>query len=261
MRVFLISILTLLSIQAFSQKSGIIRLIEFNLSSCDEESDPYRLRTRIVRKELTRNYLTLEIATTDTCCISVRPIVNFSDNTIYLDERNMGEECECICCYQFVYKLKGKFNNQTKIKFRGKDIEESREKYKTYPIKFDVLNGDTVNLVDKYGLRQGQWFSESKKPEAWTFYDFVDDINVRATKLYPDGSIKRYSTKEKVKIVREGTESMEYFDWNHYVEYFEGGKIKSECISKNNRESYREGTCKEWNEKGELVYDGPYKEN
>ena len=41
--------------------------------------------------------------------------------------------------------------------FSKRTIELSDEKYITYPVQFELLNGDTINYTDKYGFKQGKW--------------------------------------------------------------------------------------------------------
>ncbi len=249
----------LLMIQLASAQIGSINLIEFSNSSCDEETDPYRLRTRIIKKNIEGKILTIEIGTTDTCCVSFKPVVSATGDILNLDLKNYGDECECICCYQFVFKIEGNWSKSTAIKFRGKDIEMSSEKFRTYPIRFEIRDTDTVNYVDKYGLKQGRWYPE--KLGVWDYYDFVDGINIRSAKLHANGTIKKIGSKEKMKFTTEGQQRYEYYNWNHLIEFYENGAKKRECFTDNWKDSYKEGICKDWNEKGELVYEGPYKEN
>lgn len=151
----LILLLVLLTQSTFGQKEKI-RLFDFKNSTCDEESDPTRLRTRIVQKKLAGDVLTVTIATVATCCVTFKPKAAYKSGILYLDLEENGRICFCDCCYELIYEITGIKDENVKIKFRNSDIELSAEKFKTYPIHFRLLNSDTIDYVDSHGLRQGK---------------------------------------------------------------------------------------------------------
>jgi hypothetical protein len=145
--------------------------------------------------------------------------------------------------------VKGIKDKNVEIKFQSKDIELSDEKFKTYPARFKILNGDTVNYTDRYGLRQGKctFYNDSLMTKG--YLEVVNDTVFKIVFFYDNRKIKHISTKTKP-----------YMNYTSYIEYFESGKVKMECISNDIKSSFKDkGTCKEWNEKGELIYEGDHR--
>lgn len=241
-------------------QSGKIKLLDFKYSDCEATLSD-RLITRIVKKEIKGDVLTVDIATVTTCCVNLTPTASTNRGILYLDFKETGTECECKCYYYLTYKIKGIQDKEVKIKFQNKDIELSEEKFKTYPIKFKILNGDTINFVDKYGFRQGKWAYSNDSLLSTGYFEAHDDIPVKFVALYPDKSIKSITSRDKI-IMKDfnGMDYHTYSNYNYYVEYFESGVKKRECTSNNTSDSFKDrGQCREWNEKGELVYDGIYR--
>jgi hypothetical protein len=240
---------------------GEIKLVDFKYSACDEATLSNRLLTRISKKESSGNILTVDIATVATCCVKFEPIASTDKGILYLDFKENGTECECNCYYTLTYKIKGIKSKDIKIKFQNKDIDLSDEKYKTYPTKFTMLNGDTINFVDKYGLRQGKWMYSSDSLMTTGYFEALDDVPVKLITLYPDKTIKSMTSRDKIVLKdSNGKDYDTYLNYNYYVEYFESWTKKKECTSDNNSDSFKDGgQCKEWNEKGELVYEGVYR--
>lgn len=228
------------------------KLFDFRNSTCDQEITNKAIRTRIIKKELKDEILTVEIAATATCCVEFVPTIKLHNGVLDLSFEETGAGCECFCCYEFVYRIQNVNDEKIKITFRGKELEQSNEKYLTYSISYQVKNGDTTNRTDKYGLRQGLW----KFSEGLQVVEYVDDSPVWRTMFYPSGKRKKEIISEKIKL--ESWPDSIYMD-NKFIEYFESGNKKKECYHPNG--PYFQATCKEWNEKGELIYEGAYKEN
>ena len=76
------------------------------------------------------------------------------DEIIYFTELSY---VECDCCFEFMYLLKNIPHNSIPVKLNNKNIYYHEEKYKTYPIQFEIFHGETINLIDKYGFRQEKW--------------------------------------------------------------------------------------------------------
>lgn len=251
----------MLTTQLTFGQSGKVKLFKFRNSTCDQATDPSRLRARIIKKELTNNILTVQIAATATCCVDFRPKATLKQGILNLDLEETGEACECSCCYEFAFEVEGIKDEKIKIKFRDKDIELSNERFLTYPIKYKILNGDTINYVDKYGLRQGKWNKPSDSLMTKTYGEFIDDRLVKVIQFFPSGQTESEKICEKIKVTADKAEYFDYFDFNRYIEYYESGTKRKECYNNQNtsRNSYEQGKCKEWNEKGELTYEGDFR--
>jgi hypothetical protein len=152
-------------------------------------------------------------------------------------------------------------DKEVKIKFQNKDIELSEEKFKTYPTKFKILDGDTINFVDKYGFKQGKWTYLNDSLMSTGYFEAHDGIPVKLITLYPDKSIKSVTSRDKILLKDlNGKDYHTYTNYNYFVEYFESGAKKRECSSNNTSDSFKLGRqCSEWTEKGELVYEGAYR--
>lgn len=246
----------LISLNAVSQPA----LLEFRNSMCNSEEDPSRLRTRIISRKLEHNILTIEIAATATCCVSFKPVTAVREGILYLDFEETGEPCECSCCYEFVYRVFGISQSDIPVRFRKEQIEQSGEKYKTYPVVFEWYKGDTINRRDKYGFRQGIWRNLPK--DSMDYRAYADDHLIRLVRFYPDKKLKSEMIAEKIKFEWEGRSYDTYPGLNELIEYFPSGQKKKECYSdkKGWNNDHNKGLCREWNEKGELIYEGVFRD-
>ena len=150
----LIIIFLLIGITSFSFSQNA-KLIDFIASECDKESDPEQLRIRIISQQFKDNIFEIEIASTANCCSDFKPEIILLNDTLNLQLNEQGENCECNCCFQFIYKINGLEKRNYNILFNSKPIKYSNEKYHTYPITYFIHNGDTTGHRDKYGKLQG----------------------------------------------------------------------------------------------------------
>jgi hypothetical protein len=254
-------IIFLLSTQLTLGQTSNVKLFSFKNSTCEENPESLQLRTRIIKKELSNGILTVQIGATATCCVDFVPKTTFKNGILNLDFEETGTPCECSCCYEFTYEVKGIKNDKIKITFRNKEIEQSDEKYKTFPTKFKILNGDTINYVDKYGLRQGIWNTPKDSLMSKIYFVHSDNRLIKRVTLYPNKQIESELINEKISFKADNKLYFDYSDFNRLIEYYESGQKKRECYNDNkvHDNSYEKGKCKEWNEKGELVYEGDFR--
>jgi len=205
-------LLIILSIgQVFGQKTDSVKVIEYSQSACDRTSDPDRLKPRIISLEHHADTLNIEIGFATTCCLEYIPNVKYSADTLYISYKvkDEGEACMCICCYSFNHKIKGINTPKLTVKLYDQVIELSNEKYWTYEPTFTILNGDTVNRKDKYGLKQWIWITTSDN-----FIKYKDDRIDKRGKIhrefYGNGKIKKqcYKTSDgEILYCRQWTRS------------------------------------------------------
>jgi hypothetical protein len=100
--------------------------------------------------------------------------------------------CFCTCCYQADFKIKGINNIHVPIKFYNKLIEQSHEKFETFPVTFELVKGDTINLTDKYGLKQGKWVYAKKQ-----YLLYENNKLAGWGDFKPGGKIEEYNTSTK----------------------------------------------------------------
>jgi hypothetical protein len=161
MRALIFFVSIVLSIeQLHGQHIEGVELIEFTQSACDRESNPYRMKPRIISMSQSIDTLLLEIGLAATCCLDYLPNIKYLSDTLYLNFgiKDEGEACACSCCYSFNFKIKGVDISRLTVKFYNMIIELSTEKYwANHTPTFVIIEGDTLNRKDKFGFRQGIW--------------------------------------------------------------------------------------------------------
>jgi hypothetical protein len=227
-KALLIFIVALSTIQlAYSQGVSGIKLLEYRESSCDRSSDPTRIIPRIISSKTKFDTLEIEIGFAGGCCGKVSPIVEFKNDTLYFNFKpEDDEECFCACCFSFYYKIKGINKPITRAKLFNKEIALSSEKYRTFPVSFEIIEKDTFNLTDKYGQKQGVWYLLGNGVLSISFRRYKNDRIEGYGHLY-----------ENYKIEKEKSNTT-----NHYREYYKSGKLKKECKP--------EIGCRYWKENG-----------
>lgn len=217
-------IITLLIIPCWVDVQNRIHVVDFSATECIEPTlYPEKIRTRIIEKKVKDGILDLKIGTTELCCLTFKPAIKFysgstsSLDTLYVGYKSAGDPCECTCYYEFTYKIKGFHKLDFEVQFKGNPIEYSEEKYKTYPVKYKLIGNDTVNFVDKYGLRQGIWTPDSTKIKK--YYFFKDDVHIREVTFFDNGNIQKAMKRE-------------FGNWNYFIEYFDSGKKKRNVLMK-----------------------------
>lgn len=148
----------------------------------------------------------------------------------------------CDCYYQFGFKIKGLTKLPKEVMVDSAVFKFYPDKYKTYPIKFSLKNKDTINLVDKYGLKQGHWYEE-KENKGYFIGDYVNDIlqSADSKEFYATGKLKFILKQTDAK----NFESEDYFEngnphlhiINHdtlgivSTRFYEDGKIERLVVS------------------------------
>ncbi|MCG8329708.1 MAG: hypothetical protein MI974_18580 [Chitinophagales bacterium] len=231
-----------------------IDLIQISSSGCSNmpEAGVSRFIDRIKQIETYEDSVEISVALREECCVNFIAEIQVKDNdTLNLIYKKTGIPCKCICLYELIYTLSlgdGKTINPGKTNFQinGRSILLSKEKYQTYPIRFDLFNGDTINLIDKYGMRQGYWLLK----------DSLNRIRLEGT--YHNEKDAYYESHETIgltgKIVKSYYQNthqvaVEYylkngFDWYVFRRYDESGKVIEECL--NNEEKNIWMDCQEY---------------
>lgn len=226
-------------------------------SECIEEDHLYSLQNRIVFQEIKDSIYIIEIAVIANCCIGDFGKVEALEDTLKLfyygqeypeiNEKGdtkgwFSEECECDCCFHFKYYIKGLNQNNYIVFANNKRIEHSSHKYKTQPLKFDIVNGDTINYYDIYGFKQGIHILKNKEGKEIVNMHYVDDFaidGVYIRRFYDSGEIKLEVFKSNGEVSKE-------------IEYYKNGLIWKECEIK---ELFDENPkCKEFDEQGNQIF-------
>ncbi len=220
-------LIVLLINNVLGQESNKIELIEFNQSQCDNTSDPYRIKPRIISINHFKDTLDLEIGFAYTCCVELIPNLNYNADTLNItyNVKDGSIECSCICCYSFEHKIKGINSNNVTIKLFNQIIEISNEKYKTYTEEFKIVKKDTVNRKDKYGLKQGIWITTKSN----NYMSYKDNNLIKWGELYK---------KMRIKTEYEGTTNL-------VREFYKNGQLKKQCKTIRTTEN-----CRYWKSNG-----------
>lgn len=265
MRVFTVFISIMLSLELlYAQRVEGVELIEFSQSACDRESNPYRMKPRIISMKQSADTLLLEIGLAATCCLDYLPQIKYLTDTLYLnfDIKNEAEGCACWCCYSFNYKLRGIYASGLTVKYSNMIIELSNEKYwANYQPTFIIIEGDTLNRKDKFGFRQGIWTnpkaSFNKQVESKRRINRLErpnrDLNIESMNEFSE-SFQRYKDD---KIESWGRLYINLIIKEEYNprkgirrEFYNNGALKKEC-----EETY-EGKiirCRQWKLNGEEI--------
>lgn len=219
-------------------------LLDLKKTECESAGWGRTVLKRILYKNYHGDTLELKIAVITNCGgISEIDLKNNQDTlmiyyfngivTNSITVQKIYELTACNCYHIFSFKIAGVQKNPSTVYFGDDIIFYNESKYKIYPIKYELHNGDTINYVDEYGLAQGRWI----KPGGYQIF-------------YVDG--QWLGTYYETGILKE-----RYFlgagGYERYVTYHENGKIKSDCkiepgedwLDKNFK------NCQYWDEKGE----------
>lgn len=159
------------SLFSSSQDNPDIKLVKFEPSECTDEVHAYNLNNRIVSIEKHADTTIVEVSVKANCCISINPSIHSNLDTIDLVYNDLKpdtiinqldtfltieEECECLCCFNFRFYLMGLDNDSFTYKTDNQIIEFSKHRYKVIQKPFfKIVDGDTINKVDIYGMKQG----------------------------------------------------------------------------------------------------------
>lgn len=240
---------------AFSQNAGI-KLEKFKPSECLEEDHFHSLHNRIVLQEFKDNQYFIEIAVVDNCCIGEFGNVTVTGDTLKLSYKGheypeinakgdtidwYSEVCDCNCCFHFKYQIKGLEQKHYIVLANNKRIEYSPHKYRTKPVKYDIVNGDTINYYDIYGFKQGCHIVKNKEGKVISKMEYIDDKEINGIHLkgYYDSGEIRYEI-----FIENGEFSRE-------IEYFKNGQIKMDCEITGLFDDNPK--CKEFDEQGNQV--------
>lgn len=230
-----------------------------NISSEDCDHDKYwevlpRLKERIIEMEVNEDTLNIVIGTIAECCRKFLGEIEIRNDTINLLYTEHGNVCECVCYYHIRYQVlisKEKFKASIyQFMLKNEEVEITDEKYKTYPIKYDIYYGDTINLVDKYGMNQGYWIQkdsfERVKLEGYFKNDKDKYYGGRYSGFIGRADIVYYGESKKIKTenFRVGYELLIRRD------FYKSGNLRRECILNYKVDNH---FCRELDEEGNVT--------
>jgi antitoxin component YwqK of YwqJK toxin-antitoxin module len=230
-RTLLLLLLLPLLIQAQSEN---IKLIKFEISPCDRNADIFRVQNRIVSQHITAGIYNLSIGVIANCAGIHGATTTFKSDTLKIryeegsittiTHKNRKTETSietagCDCCFEFNFSISGITALPKTITVNDAVIIHYPEKYKTYPVTYTLKDGDTINLKDKYGFKQKQWF-ETKANNGYLSAYYLDDRIKTA-----DG--KEYHANGKLKSLLIQTD----FERSREEYYFDNGELSLMILS------------------------------
>ena len=179
--------------------------------------------TRLISKELKNDTLYLLMCLKSDCCMDVEPIINYKDDKLFLDIDKRGRDseiidiCDCICSHELMLVISG-INDLSFKTFLGTQFEITvkEEKYKTFPIKYEIDKGDTINMTNKYGYPTGIWryYVDSVLliEEDYSDNSYLRNTPISSKSFYSNGNLKTFSRE------------------NEKIHYYLNGHIKTTII-------------------------------
>ena len=170
-------------------QSSKIEIVDYYTAPCGVTTNPNNLQDHLVSEILYGDTLQVIIQTSGNCGGIKYPIAKIINDTLWLTYNNSGatiEEItegdstytvisvpECDCCFEHVFLIKGICSVPNGVYIpRGRMSDPHyynrchnisyKRGYSCLGDCFEIINSDTVNLVDKFGLKQGLWIRVPK---------------------------------------------------------------------------------------------------
>jgi len=220
------------------QTNAQIQLIGFTPSKCNESVPAYLIQNRVISKTISNDTFNLHIGFSENCCIEFDPLAHYKNDTLFIAPYKKAPSilCDCNCCYELVLHFSGITDTSLHVSYRNKVLPVTQHPYPTQPISFEVFEGDTVNMRNIYGFKEGVLEQVLHKDTIFT---------------YDKGQLKM-----KEMWIRENKDN--YFAFYRIQEtYYPNGKLKSRCQPKDKTKGDLLSTplddCIYWNENGKLI--------
>jgi hypothetical protein len=231
----LILILSFFNICLCFSQNIELPVINVYQSECDRFADITRIQKRIISQRMNNDTLTVLFGTIENCAgiydvksylicdtLKFEYRIGIPSSEIAENGDNYVSVANCDCCFEFTFEVQGLKYSPKVIKLFDSIMIFYPDKYKIYPVKFDLINNDTVNYIDKYGLKQGKWLKTDCDVKADSIY-FVG--------YYIDNELKSCflnAFNKNGKLIYEDNQT----DYNVSVSksYFENGDISEQWI-------------------------------
>lgn len=259
------------------QTNAQIQLIGYTPSKCNESIPAYLVQNRVISKTISNDTFNLHIGFSENCCIEFDPLAHYKNDTLFIAPYKKPPSilCDCNCCYELVLHFSGITDTSLHVSYRNEVLPVTQHPYPTQPISFEIFEGDTVNMRNIYGFKEGEWIL------------FYDSTNLVKTRAYHDGKASnvkerpyKVATYSKEGLLEQVLHKDTIFTYdkgqlkmkemwikenkdNYYAfyriqeTYYPNGKLKSRCQPKDKTKGDLLSTplddCIYWNENGELI--------
>ncbi|MFK7749838.1 MAG: hypothetical protein AB8B65_15695 [Kordia sp.] len=194
--------LFLVSLSCHSQTN--VELVSYTASECQDvyAKNIFKLQDRIVVAYKTGNLKTYKLFVVANCSSTAIGKVTLKNDTLNLafhgirertlfekkkndsvttiTEAYIEEVADCECAFNLTYTIKTFENQEYVVTANGKKIVVSEHKYKVKSEKpsFQIVNTDTINYVDIYGLKQGVHVTNRNDGQQFARVHYVDDEKI-----------------------------------------------------------------------------------
>lgn len=158
------------------------QLIAYTSSECQDDlyfKNLRRVNNRIMELHSTEAFQEYNIYVVTNCDRTTKGAIEFKNDTLHLihhgertyhtetiqrsdsitevTEVMIEELTDCDCAYELNYKISGLKSDRYPVTLNGKTLTKSDHKYKVVyeNPKFKIVENDTINFIDIYGLKQG----------------------------------------------------------------------------------------------------------
>ncbi len=207
-----------------------VKLLGFQSSACDEEADISKLQDRIVGQALRGDIYQVTIGTVANCGgihdaqATMRGDtlkISYGQGSLVTRTNDEGKPYEellymlCECCFEFTFTVQGVRRLPPVVTVNDSLMKYYPDKYKVYPVRFQLYEGDTINLRDRDGLRQGYWYEERPHKGHYSGYFKSEKvISINWQENYSPG---------KPRFVSIRSDTVHGFS----AHYYENGSLKS----------------------------------
>ncbi len=124
-------------------------------------------------------------------------IVDSIGDTILIEYFYVVDDCLCDCYYKLHFSITGLKPNQIyPVMLNNKLLPVYNHRYLLVEPKFELYKGDTINLFDHYGFRQGKHMAFDEKGRIISELSFTNDSIISGFShrvFYKNGIVKSES--------------------------------------------------------------------
>lgn len=146
------------------------KFYNFEQRKCCSDEYIYLLKDRIEEIKYLEDTTKISLIIIEDCCAEYKASGIIRNDTIFLSYIRLPDFetvengkvietitfCECLCCFTLTFSFNQIQQMQYTYKVNGKILELTNERFKVVQDEYyEIENGDTINLVDKNGLKQG----------------------------------------------------------------------------------------------------------
>jgi antitoxin component YwqK of YwqJK toxin-antitoxin module len=237
-KIIVYSILSMINSICYGQSQINVEVI--SKTRCDRNTDTEKIQNRIINKTFKNDTLRVVIGIIVNCGGISNVRANFTNDTINFTfedgrveydtivkkgkkiPRSLIVQTKCDCYFEFEFMAYKVSKEPEFISFNGEEFKYFAEKYKIYPVKYDIAGVDTINLSDRYGSKQGKWTKTENSRitinDKYKFEGFYVDNEIKSLDFTIFNKVGRIKYKEE----KRG------FDTTKIVSYYESGQIEYE---------------------------------